>query len=226
MFNPAYKITSFAQSGAARTVVEVGRIAACPPPPPPPYPCTRCVQPPNVRCALNMYGSVSIVMHTVCMHWAPPVRGTRCTSNVYGSITRHVTVVMQLANPRHPRPVHISRYCPLSRSNIARYGPDFDPEYVLQKMEKSVGSVAVRVINVLLTAHAGNTVLGTYPHGCAIRACIGRYCPGAWSITHTYDRSSRGVVNSPPKSGSLFALCTHTHTHTHYYYYYYTMAII
>ena len=48
-------------------------------------------------------------------------------------ITRHVTVVMQLANPRHPRPVHISRYCPLSRSNITRYGPDFDSEYNKKK---------------------------------------------------------------------------------------------
>ena len=52
-------------------------------------------------------------------------------------------------------------------------------------MEKCVGNLAVRVINVLLTAHAGNTVLDTCPHGCAVRACIGQYCPGAWSITHT-----------------------------------------
>ena len=100
-------------------------------------------------------------------------------------ITRHMTVVMQLANPRHPRPVHISRYCPFSRSNITRYGLDFDPEYY-QNMEKSVVSLAVRVINVLLTAHAGNTVLDTCLNGAAVRACIGRYCPGAWSITHTY----------------------------------------
>ena len=77
-------------------------------------------------------------------------------------ITRHVTVVMQLANPRHPRPVHISRYCPLSRSNIPRYGPDFDPEYNKKKgWIHRVGSLAVRVINVLLTAHVGNTVLDT-----------------------------------------------------------------
>ena len=53
-------------------------------------------------------------------------------------------------------------------------------------MEKSVGSLAVRVLNVLLIAHAGNTVLDTCPNGCAVRACIGWYCPGAWSITHTY----------------------------------------
>ena len=53
-------------------------------------------------------------------------------------ITRHVTVVMQLANPRHPRPVHISRYyCQLSRSNITRYGPDFDPEYNNNKKRRT-----------------------------------------------------------------------------------------
>ena len=23
-------------------------------------------------------------------------------------------------------------------------------------------------------------------HGCTVRACIRRYCPGAWSITHTF----------------------------------------
>ena len=44
----------------------------------------------------------------------------------------------------------------------------------------------MRAINVLLTAHAGNTVLDTCPLRCAVRACIGRYCPGARSITHTY----------------------------------------
>ena len=72
-----------------------------------------------------------------------------------------------------------------------RYGPDFDPEYVdlLQKNgKKGVGSLAVRVINVLLTAHAGYTVLDTCPHGCAVRACNGRYCSGAWSIIHTRSR--------------------------------------
>ena len=51
-----------------------------------------------------------------------------CTCSLYRIITQHVTVVIQLANPRHPRPGHISRYCPLSRSNITQYGPDFDPE--------------------------------------------------------------------------------------------------
>ena len=56
--------------------------------------------------------------------------------NLKWFITWHMTVVMQLANPQHLRPVHISRYCPLSRSKITRYEPDFEPEYVLQKMEK------------------------------------------------------------------------------------------
>ena len=30
---------------------------------------------------------------------------------------------------------------------------------------------------MLLTAALGNTVLNTLPHGCAVRACIGRHCP-------------------------------------------------
>ena len=50
---------------------------------------------------------------------------------------------------------------------------------------KSVGSLAVRVIDVLLTSHPGNTVLDTCPHGCAVQACIRRYCPDARSKTHT-----------------------------------------
>ena len=91
---------------------------------------------------------------------------------------------MQLANPPHPGLVHTSRYCPLSWSNIKRYGPDLDPEYVLQKWKKSVGSQAVRAINVLLTAHTGNTVLEKCAHRCAVRACIGRYCPCARAETH------------------------------------------
>ena len=56
-----------------------------------------------------------------------------------------------------------------------------------KKNGKSVGSLAVHVINVLLT-HVGNTVLDTCPHACAVRACIRRYCPGAWSIIFTYKR--------------------------------------
>ena len=93
---------------------------------------------------------------------------------------------MQLhANPQQPRPVHISRYCPLSRFNITRYEPDLDPEYVLQKMETNVGNLAVRVIYVLLTPHGGNSVLDTCPHGCAVQACIGRFCTRSRSITHT-----------------------------------------
>ena len=54
-----------------------------------------------------------------------------------------------------------------------------------KKRGKSVGSLAVHVINLLLTAHTGNTVLDTCTHGCAVRAYIGRYCPGAWSIMRT-----------------------------------------
>ena len=48
------------------------------------------------------------------------------------------------------------------------------PSTAIKKEWKSVGSLDVRVINVLLTAHAGNTVLNTHPHGCAVRACIER----------------------------------------------------
>ena len=130
-------------------------------------------------------------------HWPVPARLER--SIIY-LITRYVTVVMQLANPRHPRPAHITRYWPLGRSNITRYGLDFDPR-VLQtkKNAKSAGSLAVRVINVLLTAHAGNTVLGTCPHGCTVRACIGRYRPGAWSITHTYCLLSWLILRDIPQ---------------------------
>ena len=104
------------------------------------------------------------------------------------ALLRHVTVVTQLANPRHPRPVHISRYGPLNPSNITRYEPDFDREYYKKKKKKSkkrsIANLAVHVVNVLFIAHTGNTVLDARPHGCTVRACIGRYCLGAWPITH------------------------------------------
>ena len=37
--------------------------------------------------------------------------------------------------------------------------------------------LAVRVVNVLLTAYLGNTVLDTCSYGYAVWACIGQYCP-------------------------------------------------
>ena len=103
-------------------------------------------------------------IHVLMYYWPS-------TWAIQSIITRHVTIVMQLANPRHPRPVHISWYWPLSQSNITRYGLGFDPEYN-KKMEKSVGSLAVRVISLMLTVHAGNIAHDTCSYGCAVRACI------------------------------------------------------
>ena len=42
------------------------------------------------------------------------------------------------------------------------------PSTTKKKNGKSVGSLAVRVINVLLTAHTGNTVLNTVLPGCLV----------------------------------------------------------
>ena len=61
-------------------------------------------------------------------------------------------------------------------------------------MEKSVGSLAVRVINVLLTAHA-------------VRACVGQYCPGAWSINTYMCVGNENALYKASKEG-YFGRCT------------------
>ena len=95
-----------------------------------------------------------------------------CTCSIYHIITQHVTVVMQLANPRHPRPVHISRYCPLSQSNITRYGPDFDPEYN-NKNGKSA-------CNKCVSDRAPGQYRTRYMPSRLRRS---GYCPSAWPVT-------------------------------------------
>ena len=78
----------------------------------------------------------------------------------------------------------------------------------VQKKEwKSIGSLAVRVVNVLLTTHAGNTVLDTCPHYCAVRACIGRY-----TSLHIHPQSFPhlpSVVNITPYSPLIFTTYIH-----------------
>ena len=60
------------------------------------------------------------------------------------------------------------------------------------------------VINVLLTAALGNTVLNTLPHGCAVQVCIGRYCP-CQSITHKYTPPPKFILLAD--TAVLFSKC-------------------
>ena len=73
-----------------------------------------------------------------------------------------------------------------------------------RKKRKSVAGQAVRVMNVLSTAQAGDTVLDTCPDGCTIRACIGRFCPCSRSITRTYVHAWCLVI----AHGSMLSPCT------------------